>query len=98
MSESRTRTKYLYDGRDLLEEVDASGNVLARYTQGAYIDEPLAESRAGSTSYYEQDALGSVTSLSSAAGSVVSSYAYDSYGNLSRPDRNRLVLPGARGL
>jgi len=66
----------------LLEEVDSSGNVLARYTQGAYVDEPLAESRAGTTSYYEQDVLGSVTSLSNATGSVVNNYAYDSYGNL----------------
>ena len=26
-------TNYLYDGRDLVEEIDSSGNVLARYTQ-----------------------------------------------------------------
>src|SRR5271156_5094559 len=40
-------TNYLYDGPNLLEEVDSSGNVLARYTQssheteGPLMDEPL---------------------------------------------------------
>src|ERR1700683_1766879 len=33
-------TNYLYDGPNLLEEVDNSGNVLARYTQSGLIAEP----------------------------------------------------------
>src|SRR5271157_6090340 len=45
---------YLYDGRDLIEEIDSSGNVLARYTQFPSLDQPLAELRSGVTSYYEQ--------------------------------------------
>src|SRR5438552_17757917 len=50
-----TTTNYLYDGAHTLEEVDASGNVLARYTQGTGIDQPFAEVRASTTSYYEAD-------------------------------------------
>jgi hypothetical protein len=46
---------YLYDGANLLEEVDNSGNVPARYKQSGLIDEPLSELRSGTTSYYEQD-------------------------------------------
>ena len=46
---------YLYDGANLLGEVDNSGNVLARYTQGANVDEPLSALRASMTSYYEVD-------------------------------------------
>ena len=49
-------SNYLYDGRSLLEELDQSGNVLARYTQNKRIDEPLAELRSGTTSYYDADA------------------------------------------
>ncbi len=56
--------------------------MLARYTQGAGIDEPLAEVRSGTTSYYDQDGLGSVTSLSGSTGSLVSTYVYDTFGNL----------------
>jgi RHS repeat-associated protein len=73
-------TNYLYDGPNAIEEVDNSGNVLARYTQGKSIDEPLAQLRPGTTSYYQQDGLGSVTSLSNSAGVLAETYGYDSYG------------------
>ena len=76
-------TNYLYDGKVLLEEVDNSGNVLARYSQGPDIDEPLAELRSGTTSYYQQDGLSSVTSLSSSTGALASTYSYDAFGKLS---------------
>jgi RHS repeat-associated protein len=75
-------TNYLYDGPNGIEEVDNSGNVLARYTQGKNIDEPLAQLRSGTTSYYQQDGLGSVTSLSNSADAVSETYTYDSYGKL----------------
>ncbi len=75
-------TNYLYDGANLLQEIDNSGNVLARYTQGVYVDEPLSELRSGITSYYEEDGLGSVTSLSSSTGGIANSYTYDSFGKL----------------
>ena len=39
-------------------------------------------SESGTTSYYQQDGLGSVTSLSNSAGTVAETYAYDSYGKL----------------
>jgi RHS repeat-associated protein len=55
--------------------------VVARYTHGANVDEPLAMLRSSATSYYERDALGSVTSLSNAAGALAQTYTYDSFGN-----------------
>jgi RHS repeat-associated protein len=79
---STTTTNYLYDGRNLLEELDASGNVLARYNNGPAIDEPISELRASTTSYYQVDFLGSVTSLSNAACALANTYTYDSFGNL----------------
>jgi RHS repeat-associated protein len=78
-----TTTDYLYDGPNLVEEVDNAGNVLARYTQGKNLDEPLAELRTGNTSYYEADGLGSITSLSNGAGALANTYTYNSFGNLS---------------
>jgi RHS repeat-associated protein len=77
-----TTTNYLYDGVNPVEDVDQNGNVLARYTATQGIDEPLAELRSGTTSYYSQDGLGSVTSLSTSAGALGSTYRYDSFGNL----------------
>jgi RHS repeat-associated protein len=73
-------TNYLYSGLSLVEELDGSGNILARYTQGRTIDEPLAELRSGTTSYYEQDGVNSVSSLSNAAGALANTYSYDSFG------------------
>jgi RHS repeat-associated protein len=73
-------TIYLYSGLSLVEELDGSGNILARYTQGRTIDEPLAELRSGTTSYYEQDGVNSVSSLSNAAGALANTYSYDSFG------------------
>jgi RHS repeat-associated protein len=75
-------TIYLFDGAGIVEERDASGTLLAGYTQGAGIDEPLAMQR-GTTYFYQQDGLGSITSLTDSTGAVTATYQYDSYGNLS---------------
>jgi RHS repeat-associated protein len=60
--------------------VNASGGVVARYSQGLNIDEPLAMLRSSVTSFYNADGLGSVTSLANAAGSVAQTYTFDSFG------------------
>jgi RHS repeat-associated protein len=77
-------TNYLYDGENdsVLQEVDSNGSVLARYTEGKGLDEPLAELRSGTASYYQQDALSSVTSLSNSAGALANTYTYDAFGKL----------------
>jgi RHS repeat-associated protein len=75
-------TNYLYDGPETIEEIDNSGNMLARYTRGPGIDQPFAELRSGTSSYYEQDWIGAVTSLSNSAGTLANTYTYDSFGKL----------------
>jgi RHS repeat-associated protein len=75
-------TNYLYDGANSIEEIDSGGTLLARYTYGTGIDEPLSQLRSGTVGYYDQDGLGSVTSLSSSTAVVVNSYTYDSFGNI----------------
>jgi RHS repeat-associated protein len=77
-----TTTNYLYDGSNAVEDVDQNGNILARYIMTQNVDESLAELRSGTTSYYSQDGLGSVTSLTTSAGALGNTYRYDSFGNL----------------
>ena len=77
-----TTTNYLYDGSNAVADIDQNGNVLARYAETQNIDEPLAELRSGTTSYYEADGLGSVTSLTSGAGAIANTYTYDSFGKV----------------
>ena len=81
-SGTTTTTNYFYDGPNILESTDQNGNVLARYVDTEAIDEPLSELVSGTTSYYEQDGLGSVSSLSNAAGALANTYTYDSYGKV----------------
>jgi YD repeat-containing protein len=61
-------TNFVYDGPNLVEEVDGSGTMLASYTFSRKIDEPLSVLRSGVASYYEQDGVGSVTALSNSTG------------------------------
>jgi RHS repeat-associated protein len=75
-------TNYVYDVSNLLEEVDQSGNVLAKYTAGPRIDQPLAMLRGSSTTFYSADGLGSITSLTNAAAALAQSYTYDAFGKL----------------
>ena len=76
-----TTSIFAYDGANLVETVNSNGAVVARYTQGRNVDEPLAMQRGSTTSFYEADALGSITSLSNATGALAQTYTYDSFGN-----------------
>jgi RHS repeat-associated protein len=70
-----------YDGNNAVEEVDSSGNLLARYAQGADIDEPLSALRSGATAFYNADGLGSISSLGNLTGAISNSYTYDAFGD-----------------
>ncbi len=72
---------FAYDGDNLIEETNSSGTVVARYSQTTdSLDEPLAVLRGGTTSYYNADGLGTITSLSNGAGSLAQTYTFDSFG------------------
>ena len=75
-------TRYLYDGERMLWELDGSNAVVARYTHGSGLDEPLAMQRGGNWYFYLTDGLGSVRGLADASGAVVQTYAYDSFGRV----------------
>ena len=62
-SSSSGTSVFAYDSDNLVEETNSAGTAVARYSQGLNIDEPLAMLRSSTTSYYEADGLGSVTSL-----------------------------------
>jgi RHS repeat-associated protein len=77
-----TITRYLYDGESILYEMDGSNTMLARYTHGPGIDEPLITNRGGSSYYYHADGLGSITHITDATGSIVQSYVYSAFGEI----------------
>jgi hypothetical protein len=58
---------FVYDGANLVQTVNSTGGLVARYAQTMNIDEPVAIQRGTTTGYFEADGLGSITSLSSSA-------------------------------
>ena len=84
-------TGYIYDNEDILLELDGSGTIVARYTHGPGIDEPIIMERDLDSSgafesterfFYQADGLGSVTELSDMTGFVSRTYVYDAFGNV----------------
>ena len=73
-------TSYAYDGWNLIEDYDASGNELARYIHGPQDDELLAKITPTGAVYYIQDGNHNVTTITDGTGSVVERYTYDVYG------------------
>jgi RHS repeat-associated protein len=80
-SSSAGTSIFAYDQGNVVEEVNATGAVVARYADTPHIDDPLAMLRSSTTSYYETDGLGTVTSLSNATGALAQTYTLDSFGN-----------------
>jgi RHS repeat-associated protein len=77
-------TMYLYDGLDIIMEMDEMGAPTASYIRTLSIDEPLARVELGSSAvrYYLADALGSVTALADEGGVVKTTYSYDPFGQV----------------
>jgi len=75
-------TQYIYDNEDILLELGGSNNIIARYTHGPGIDEPLIVDKSGASFFYHTDNLGSVTELTDTAGSVIQFYIYSSFGKI----------------
>jgi RHS repeat-associated protein len=79
-SSSAGTSIFAYDGGNLIEETNSSGTVVARYEDTQNTDEPVAMLRSSTTSFYQADGLGSITSLSNAAGALAQTYTFDSFG------------------
>jgi YD repeat-containing protein len=79
-----TVTWFVYDLMkslpDVIAEYDGGGALVAGYTHGRGVDEAISMRRGGSSYYFFNDALESVTSLSDSNENTVNSYEYDAFG------------------
>ena len=80
-----TVVRSVYDGDDLLLEVDASGARLREFLHYPGVDAPhslrqWAGGASGATYYYATEYPGSVTGLVNRSGSVINEYRYDPWG------------------
>jgi RHS repeat-associated protein len=81
-------TRYLYDNEDILLELDNANNVIARYTHGIGIDEPLIMEQGNNSYFYTSDGLGSISQLTDSQGNVIASYIYNSFGKIVKKTGN----------
>jgi RHS repeat-associated protein len=77
---AKNSTYFVYDGTDIVTEVNSAGTTISRFIQSLGTDEHLADRQDGQWFYYEQDALGNVTSLTDNTGTVAAGYTYSSFG------------------
>ncbi|MGH9907881.1 MAG: RHS repeat domain-containing protein, partial [Pyrinomonadaceae bacterium] len=75
-------TRFVYDGADVVLDLDGSGVTIADYLNGPGIDNKLRQTISGAASYFLADHLGTTRSLTDASGNVTSSLGYDSFGNV----------------
>jgi RHS repeat-associated protein len=88
-------TFFTWDDWSLLEDRASTGALLANYIHGAGIDEILIVTRPSplDTFYHHHDGLGSTVALTDNTGTVVESYRYDIYGDVSVFDSGGTWLP-----
>ncbi len=73
-------TQLRYDGEDMILEMDSQDSLIANYTFGPGIDDPLMMHRDSNNYYYVKDGLGSVTALTDGTGNTVKEYKYGVFG------------------
>ncbi len=74
-------TNYIYDGNKILEERNASNQLMASYIYGALgADDVVRMKRNNQNYFFHTDRMGSVKAVTNAAGNVVERYDYDPFG------------------
>lgn len=87
--------RYVYDGQDVIEDLDENNQVVTSYFNGPGIDNKLRQTDGTNGNlYFTTDHLGSTTALTNDSGHVVESITYDSFGNGSGSSFTRYTYTG----
>lgn len=78
--DAQDTVRYLWDGDQVAVEMNETNQTVASYTWGNILDEAVLMRRGGSSYYYTQDALLSVSDLLDASGNPVEHYRYLVFG------------------
>src|SRR6266496_4992876 len=98
MSSMSGTTKLIYDGGDVVRDLNGSGGTVADYLNAPGIDNKLRQTVGGTPSYFLADHLGTTQALADASGTVVSTQVYDSFGNvISGSTASRYTYTGREG-
>jgi RHS repeat-associated protein len=82
-SSTGSTTKFVYDGADVLRDLDGNGNTIANYLNGPGIDNKLRQQngQTQTSHYFLADALGTTRLLTDANGNVTEPLNFDAFGN-----------------
>ena len=87
--------RYVYDGPDVVADLNSSSAVTTTYFNGPGIDDHLRQTNPSTgVSYFLTDHLGTTTALTDASGNVVETLSYDSFGNNTGSARTRYTYTG----
>jgi RHS repeat-associated protein len=79
--ESADTTPYLWDGAQVLMDLDASNGTVARYTLAPFgYGDLVSQRRSGATREYHFDTIGSTRALTAGDEAVTDGYLYDGWG------------------
>ncbi|MDP3506512.1 MAG: RHS repeat-associated core domain-containing protein [Candidatus Melainabacteria bacterium] len=75
------KTRFIYDGLDLIATYDGAGVLQNRYVHGPGMDEPAIQvTAAGVLSFFHRDSQGSIVALTDNSGAVTNKYTYSPFG------------------
>ncbi len=80
----KSTSYYLYDGFNLVQEIDTDLRVRATYAYGPGIDRPLSMMYQVKYYFYHCDKLGSIRMITDEEGQIAAEYDYDAFGNITR--------------
>lgn len=87
--------RYVYDGHDVLLDLNADWSVATTYLNDLGIDNHLRQSSSTTgVSYYLTDHLSSTAGLTDSGGNLIEQFTYDSFGNNSGSARTRYGYTG----
>lgn len=73
-------TRYLYDGLQVLAELDEQGNVLRWWTHGPELDRPIGFHAGEASRYLTSDLVSSIVAVTDAQGQITSRWDYEPFG------------------
>ncbi len=83
---STVTTRFAYDQRQIIADLDGSSNLTTRYLLGMRVLERFARiSSAGTVAWLLTDRLGSVRNVVNSGGSTIDTAAFDGFGNIVEP-------------
>jgi len=75
-------TKFVFDGAEVVRDLNADLTVGVEYLNGPGTDNKLRQTSLGTAAYFITDHLGGTRALADASGNVAASLTFDSFGNL----------------